>query len=262
MAKNASELRHQRRSARGSWSFSGFLVRNTAMRHVLIILAAVLLVALAGVVHQQWNPMHRWNKATADAAIVLLSMTMALGPLAKLWPAWGRILPFRRELGIHAVLLSLVHTAIILEGWVEWDLARLVGFEFHPGLGQYVMVQHGFALANVIGVLALAYGMILVSTSNDRAVRFLGGPVWKFVQRGVYVLWALVVVHTTYFLFMHFLDFHRPLPPPNPLRWPFVALVFLVLSLRCAASVQSWSLRQRASGAAKTPCRQTQRWWR
>jgi len=228
------------------------LVRSAAMRHVLIILSAVMLIALFGLVHQQWSPMHRWNRASADASIVMLSMTMALGPLAKLWPAWGRFLPFRRELGIHAVLLALVHTAIILVGWVEWDLARLVGLEFHPGLGHYVMVQHGFGLANLVGVLALAYGLILVATSNDRAVRFLGGPVWKFVQRGAYVLWALVVAHTAYFLFMHFLDFHRPTPPANPLQWPFAILVSLVLVLRWAASIRSWRGRRPQMGIAAT----------
>lgn len=252
MAEGAPELERRHGGGRGGSSLPGILLRNTTMRHILIILAAVLLVALFGLVHQQWSPMHRWNRATADASIVLLSATMALGPLAKLWPAWAHLLPFRRELGVHAVLLAFVHTAIILEGWVEWNLARLVGFEFHPGLGQYVMVQHGFGLANLVGVLALAYGLTLVATSNNRAVRFLGGPVWKFLQRGAYLLWALVLVHTVYFLFMHFLDFHRPTPPPNPLRWPFVAIVLLVLSLRCAASVRSWSAVRRASGAART----------
>lgn len=225
------------------------LLFRTAWRHILVLFAAALLVFLFGELHQYWSPMHRWNKATADASIVLLAVIMALGPAAKLRPTWLRLLPFRRELGIHAVLLALAHTVIILDGWIEWDFARLVGLAFHPGLGSYVMVEHGFGLANLIGVLALAYGFILVATSNDRALRALGGSVWKFVQRGAYVLWALVVVHTAYFLFMHFLDFHRPQPPANPLRWPFVALIALVFALRCVASVRMWRLR----GASAAP---------
>lgn len=248
MDENAPELDRQRGSGRGSSSLPRTLVRNTAIRHFLIILTAILLVVLFGLVHQQWSPMHRWNRATADASIILLSTTMALGPLAKLWPALGRLLPFRRELGVHAMLLALAHTAIILDGWVGWDLARLVGFEFHPGLGHYVMVQHGFGLANLVGVLALAYGLILVVTSNDRAMRFLGGPVWKFVQRGAYVLWVLIAAHTAYFLFMHFLDFHRPTPPANPLQWPFTLIVLLILILRWAASIRSWRGRRPADG--------------
>jgi methionine sulfoxide reductase heme-binding subunit len=221
------------------------LVQRAVVRHVVVIIAAALLVYLFGMLHQQWSPMHRWNKATADASLVLLTITMALGPAARLWSPWLRLIPFRRELGIYAILLAFIHTVIILDGWVQWDLARLAGFEFHPGLGRYVMFQPGFGLANLIGVAALGYGLILIATSNDRAVSVLGGSTWKFVQRASYVLWALVVVHTAYFLFMHFLDFHRPTPPANPLQWPFVGLVVLVIALRWAASVQSWRQKRR-----------------
>lgn len=257
----------QRRATQGSPAatpnrsalLGGWLSRPTR-RHLLTILLSVLLVLLFGAVHENWSPMHRWNKATADASLVLLTMTMAVGPAARLWPASRRLIPMRREFGIHAIVLALVHTVIILEGWVVWDLRALVGFAFHPDFGTYVMVQHGFGLANLIGVAALAYGLVLMATSSDRAVRFLGASAWKFVQSGAYVLWALVVVHTAYFLFMHFLDFHRPLPDPNPLRWPFVGLVMLVLGLRLGASVQVWRNKrsvpqgsQTRAGEAVTP---------
>jgi methionine sulfoxide reductase heme-binding subunit len=232
-------------SPQGGFSFAAVTGR-AALRHLGIILLAAAMVYAFGAVHGHWSPMHRWNKATADASLVLLTFTMAMGPAARLWPALRRFILFRREFGIYAVLLALVHTVIILDGWVEWDLMALVGFAFHPDLGRYVMVQHGFGLANIIGAVALAYGLVLLITSSDRAVRFLSGSVWKFVQSGAYVLWSLVVVHTVYFLFMHFLDFHRPLPPPNPLQWPFVGLVVLVLALRWAASVQNW--RQKRNG--------------
>lgn len=228
-------------------------IRRTAARHAVTVLLAILLVYLFGAVHGQWSAMHRWNRATADASLILLTFTMAIGPAARIWTTLRRLLAFRREFGIYAVLLTLIHTAIILEGWVEWDLARLVGFEFHPGLGHYVMVQHGFGLANLVGVLALAYGSVLMITSNDRCVRLLSGPIWKFLQTGAYVLWALVVAHTAYFLFMHFLDFHRPLPPTNPLRWPFVVLVVLVLVLRFAAFIQTWRQRRKTTGKPPMP---------
>lgn len=241
-ASRASGSSHRARH----FSIAGPLGR-ASRRHLLAFLLAVFLVLVFGVVHENWSPMHRWNKATADASLVLLTITMAIGPAARLWPSLRRLIVLRRELGIYAVLLALVHTLIILEGWVVWDLAALVGFAFHPELGGYVMVQHGFGLANLIGILALGYGLVLAATSSDRAVRLLGGPVWKFVQSGAYVLWALVVVHTAYFLFMHCLDFHRPLPSPNPLRWPFVGIVILVLLLRVAASVRTWRQKQESS---------------
>lgn len=229
--------------------FESHILRTTGRRHTLAILLAILLVYLFGVVHGQWSDMHRWNKASADASFLLLTMTMAIGPSARLWPRMRRLVPVRRELGIYAIVLALIHTLIIFDGWIEWDFARLFGFEFHPGLGHYVMVQHGFGLANAIGLIALVYGMVLALTSTDRAVRLLGGPTWKFIQSAAYVLWALVVVHTAYFLYMHFLDFHRPTPEPNPLQVWFAGLVVLVLGLRIGASVLTW--RQRRNQALR-----------
>lgn len=236
------------RAAGGTRFSFASLIRRTALRHAVTALLAAFLAYLFGAVHGQWSEMHRWNRASADASLLLLTFTMAVGPGARIWPALRRLLPFRRELGIYAVLLAFVHTVIILDGWLEWDMPRLIGLVFHPALDRHVMAEHGFGLANLIGVLALAYGFVLMITSNDRCLRLLSGPTWKFLQTGAYVLWALVVAHTAYFLFMHFLDFHRPLPPSNPLRWPFVALVVLVLALRSTAFLQTW--RQRRSAAA------------
>lgn len=239
----------------GAWStvrtavlFSGW-IRRTWLRHLLVAILAVLLVYLFGLVHGHWDPMHRWNKATADASFLLLAFTMAIGPAARLNAHLRRLVVFRRECGIYAVLLALAHALIILDGWVVYDLAGLFGFVFHPDLGRYVMLQHGFGLANLVGIVALVYGFVLAATSNDRSLRLLGAPVWKFVQIGAYVLWGLVVLHTAYFLFMHFLSFHRALPPPNPLIWPFVALVGLVLGLRILATTATWRKRRRGDGA-------------
>lgn len=232
---------------------------TTARRHLVVLVLAGLAVFGFGEVHGAWSPMHRWNRATADAALALLTLTMAVGPLVRLVPRLVFLIGYRRELGIHSVLLALVHTAIILDGWVEWDLMRLAGFAFHPGLGQYVMVQHGFGLANLLGIVAVVYGLVLMLTSSDRAVALLTSSTWKFVQRATYVLWMLAVVHTAYFLFMHFLDYHRNAPVPNPLRWPLVGAILLVLGLRLAATWATWRRGGRrgaatfgATAAAKT----------
>ena len=189
--------------------------------------------------------MHRWNRATADASLVLLTVTMALGPLARIWSPLRTFLPFRREFGIYSMVLALVHIVIVFDGWLEWSIWRFFGSHFHPALGRNVMVEHGFGLANFIGIVALAYGVVLTITSNNWSVRIFSGPTWKFLQTGAYVLWMLVVAHTAYFLFMHFQSFHRPLPVPNPLRWPFVGLVVMVFALRSAAFIRTWRHRRR-----------------
>ncbi len=217
---------------------------KTLSRHCVVLFLAVLLTYLFLSVHSQWAPMHRWNRALADASLVLLAATMMIGPAVRLRSAWGRLSAWRRELGIYAVGLGAIHTLIVLDFWMEWNIPRLVGFVLHP-MGLYVMAEHGFGLANLIGILALVYGVILMATSNEYAVRLLSGTVWKFVHSGAYVMWALAVVHTGYFLFMHFLHFHRPLPEPNPLQWPFIGLVIAVITLQSAATVRTWQVRRK-----------------
>jgi methionine sulfoxide reductase heme-binding subunit len=208
---------------------------RTATRHIVVAIAAALLVYVFALIHGQWSPMHRWNRAFGDAAVLLLALTMSLGAVSRLIRPTAKWLPFRRELGIYTVVLASVHTVIILDGWVDWNLFRLFGMEFHPIDLQYVMVQHGFGLANAIGILALGIGFILLLTSSDRAVRFLGATSWKTVQMTALVFWALVVAHTAYFLYAHFLSFHRATPDPNPLQLPFAILVVAVVALRTTA---------------------------
>ncbi|WP_439142321.1 ferric reductase-like transmembrane domain-containing protein [Pseudooctadecabacter sp.] len=219
------------------------------VRHVLVVIFAVLATALFLYSRAEWSPMHRWNRAIGDVSLVLIAMAMMLGPLSRLWRSAARVLPYRRELGIYAVVLAFIHATIILFGWVELDLMRLFGFEFHPGLQRYVMVNHGFALANVLGLLGLIYGLVLGLTSNDLSLRLMGNSIWKYVQRGTYVLWWLSVAHTAYFLFIHFLDYHRQTPEPNWAQWPFVVLVAVVLGLQIAASTVTW--RKSLGGGAR-----------
>ncbi len=209
-------------------------------RHLGALALAALLVWGFAALRPEWSPMHRWNRAFGDASLILVAVVMSLGPLSRLWRPATALLPWRRELGIWGFLAGLVHAGFILFGWVELEWPRLFGFEFHPQLMQYVMFDKGFGLANVIGMLALVYALVLSVTSNDASQRWLGMSVWKFLQQGAYILWALILAHTAYFLYMHFLDFHRRTPEPNLLQWPFAVLVLAVFALQSAATWRTW----------------------
>lgn len=216
--------------------------RPMIVRHCAVLVLAVLMSVAFLFSRAEWSEMHRYNRAVGDVSVVLISLAMVIGPASRLsnWRWVNRLLPYRRELGIWAVAAALIHTIVILFGWVELDLWRLFGFEFHPQLKKYVMVRHGFALGNALGLLALVYGVVLALTSNNVSQRVLGISVWKFIQQGAYVLWWLVVVHTSYFLFIHFLDYHRSTPDPNWAQLPFIGLVLSVVIVQFAASVVTW----------------------
>ena len=216
------------------------VLNDWKFRHLASLAFAAALVWLFGALRPEWSPMHRWNRAFGDASLILVALVMCLGPLSRLWRGGTAFLPWRRELGIWAFVAGLIHGGFILFGWVRLEWQRLFGFEFHPQFQEYVMFDKGFGFANVIGILALIYGLILALTSNDLSQRWLGMSVWKFLQQGAYILWALVLYHTAYFLFMHFLDFHRNTPEPNMMQWPFVWLVLLVFTLQTVATWRTW----------------------
>ena len=226
------------------------MTRSWLFRHAIVLLLAAGLLYLFLYSRAEWSSMHRWNRAFGDVSFVLIAAAMVLGPLSRVSERriFRRLLAYRREFGIYAICAAFVHTVIILVGWVELDLMRLFGFEFHPQLQRYVMVQHGFGLANAIGLAALTYGLVLAATSNDLSQRVLGASVWKFIQQATYVLWALSVVHTAYFLFLHFLDFHRRTPDPNWAQWPFVFLTVAVLLLQWLATLSTWRRKRSLRG--------------
>ena len=223
--------------------------RETLMRHILVVVLAGALIGIFAQVHGQWSPMHRWNRAFGDASLVLVALSFGLGPLSRLYRPAVRLVPYRREMGIYAFVLALVHGIIILVGWVEFDLMRLAGFEFHPQLQTYVMFQQGFALSNGLGILALVIALLLAATSSDYAMRKLGASGWKFIQMGVLPLWWLSVAHVAYFLYAHFLSFHRQTPDPNPLQIPFAILVIAVLGLRIASYVMTVRNKNKRGGS-------------
>ncbi|MGR3291541.1 MAG: ferric reductase-like transmembrane domain-containing protein [Paracoccaceae bacterium] len=220
------------------------ILNDWKFRHLGSLLLIGALIWAFWLLRPDWSPMHRWNRAFGDASFLAILLVMVLGPAARIWRRLTIAMPWRRELGVWGFSAALVHAGFILFGWVDLEWQRLFGLEFHPELLRYVMFDKGLGFGSVIGMLALIYGLALAMTSNDLTQRWMGMPIWKFFQQGAYILWALIVVHTAYFLFMHFLDFHRQTPEPNPVRWPFVVLVGLVMAMQTTASMRTWRRRR------------------
>ncbi len=164
-------------------------------RHLAVAALSLALVGAFAAAKGPMHPVHLWNRAWADAALVLLALTLGLGPLARLWPrAFARWLPWRRELGVWFALGALVHVAVYAQAF-DGDWLRFVrrGTDADP-----VWLRTPFAVANWVGALALVYAAALAATSNDRAVRWLGRG-WKFLQRQSYTLFVLTALHAAVF---------------------------------------------------------------
>ena len=214
------------------------------MRHIIVLLFVSIGTYAFIESRSEWSEMHRWNRAVGDMSFVLIALSMMIGPLSRLSKIAMSAIPWRRELGIHGVLLAVTHAIIILVGWVEWDLIQLFGYVIHPQDKLYVMLLHGFGLSNIIGIIALVYGIVLALSSSDWVQKVLGGSVWKFLQQSSYVLWMLIIVHTAYFLYLHFQDFHKQVPDPNWAQIPFAATIVVVTLLQLAAFLKTWKIKK------------------
>lgn len=215
-------------------------------RHTVIGLLALGLWAVFWFTRLDWSADMRFWRAVVDAGFMLLILALLLGPLAKLWRQLSPLMPWRRELGIRFGLLSLAHTLLVLSGWVQWDLLRLMGYEFVPQLNRRARLEPGFGLSNLVGALALIWALLLTATSSNWAIDRLSASAWKWLQYGAYIIFYLVVLHTAYFLFLHYtLSFHRDVPPnPNWFQWPFIVLALSIPLFQGAAFIKTVRRKQ------------------
>ena len=101
------------------------------------------------------------------------------------------------------------------------------------------MLEISFGLGNLLGLIAISYGILLAFSSNDLSQKFLGGSAWKFFQQMAYIFWVLVLLHTAYFLYFHFLDSHKSFPEPSWLQIPFFILVTMIIFFRVVAYIKT-----------------------
>ena len=120
------------------------VVGRLARRHLAVMGVGGALVWLFWASRSSWDPEMRLWKAVGDGALILLLVTVALGPLGRLSRPVRRWLPWRRETGIWFGLLATSHALLILNGWARWSLERLFGYEFIPQLGRTARMEPGF----------------------------------------------------------------------------------------------------------------------
>ena len=210
--------------------------RSALIRHCVLAVATGLLILAFWRSRMEWTPDMRLWRAVGDAAIVLLFGTLAMGPAARLSAFAARGLHWRRQVGVWAALAALLHSLLVIDGWATWSVRRFLGYEFVPQLGREARLEPGFGLANLVGLVAVGWLLVLLATSSERAVRWLGPRGWKWLHGGSNVVFYLAVLHSGYFLFMHYTaSFHRAVPAENWFRFPMLALAAVVLALKWAA---------------------------
>ena len=165
--------------------------------HLPIGLAALASGYLLYVTRSFPDVLTRLSFSSAYPALVLLAVTLLIGPLKVL--ANDRLaisMDLRRDIGIWAGIVGLFHVVIgqcvHLRGrpWLYYIYENWQQKHFLP-------IRHDlFGLANYTGLIATFVLLALLATSNDASLRKLGTPGWKQLQRWNYVCFALTAVHT------------------------------------------------------------------
>jgi len=172
------------------------LVRRVWTHHLFLLLATAFAVFALYITRPYRDVITKLSFSTAYPALILLVITLWIGPWNLLR---GQRTPvssdLRRDVGIWAGILGILHTAIgfcvHLRGrpWLYFVYQRSEGHTFP--------LRHDiFGFANYTGSIATIILLLLFVTSNNYALRRLGTPKWKQLQRWNYVLFLFAFLHT------------------------------------------------------------------
>jgi len=134
-------------------------------------------------------------RALGSAAFLMLTITLMIGPLARISP---RFLPFlynRRHLGVLTFLVGAAHFGLAFF-WYHF------GGPLNPFVSLFVsnplyQSAQGFPF-EIFGVGAFFILFVMAATSHDFWLNNLSAGVWKFIHMLVYVAYALLVLHIAY----------------------------------------------------------------
>lgn len=162
-------------------------------RHVTFAAVAIAITCLAYAATPPPDVRHRLSMATAYAGLIFLAASLWLGP----WNVLRRrpnpvSFDLRRDIGIWAGVLAIVHTAIGL----TVHLRGRMWMYFFKGLHPLRLQSTQFGFANFTGLGAALLFLMLLAISNDVSLRTLKARRWKSLQRWTYAAFLLTGAHS------------------------------------------------------------------
>jgi sulfoxide reductase heme-binding subunit YedZ len=172
-------------------------LKSRLWRHHLPL--ALLSAAIAGffyVTRPYPDVLTRLSFSTAWPALVLLTVTLAIGPWRVLTgKAPALSVDLRRDIGIWAGIVGLLHAGV--GQCVHLRGRPWLYYIYEKTQDHLVPLRHDiFGFSNFTGLFAALILLALLVTSNDAALRKLGLPGWKSLQRWNYACFVLTVCHT------------------------------------------------------------------
>ena len=168
-------------------------------RHDIVLVAAILafiaiFVGVGLAIQPTFTVEILLMRAFAVAAITLLHIILAIGPLARLNDRWLPLLYNRRHLGVAMFLLASIHSALAI-------LTYHVGSALNPIVS--IFTSYAGARMSAFPFQAFGFGALMIlfvmaATSHDFWLANLTAPVWKTLHMLVYVAYIMLVIHVAF----------------------------------------------------------------
>jgi DMSO/TMAO reductase YedYZ heme-binding membrane subunit len=168
--------------------FDRWLIAGIALYLIAFITVSTLVFPPG----ESFTPIQTLIRATGSLAMIMLTFTLAIGPLARLSPRFKPFLYNRRHIGVATFLIALVHGGLVLLwyhafGTLNPLVSLLISNPRYDSLS-------GFPFES-LGLAALIILFLMAATSHDFWNNNLGPGLWKALHMGVYLAYGLLVAH-------------------------------------------------------------------
>lgn len=169
--------------------------RYDAVLGVGVVAYLGVFTGLSAILHPSVTAETLLIRGFGTAALLLLHVILAIGPLCRLQRRFLPLLSNRRHLGVTMFVLALGHSALsVFQFHALGNENPLVSlFTSNP---RYDSLRH-FPF-EVLGLAALIILFFMAATSHDFWLRQLSPAAWKALHMSVYAAWALLLAHVAF----------------------------------------------------------------
>ncbi|MEO9516139.1 MAG: Rieske 2Fe-2S domain-containing protein [Paracoccaceae bacterium] len=175
------------------WNPNKWLYDAVMLAGIALFLWVFLYVTPESLSHERpVNPQIHNARAFGACAFVMLTIILAIGPLARLDKRFLPLLYNRRHFGVMTAFIGVTHAGYILNWYFAFSSSdKYVGLLYaNSSFGQIA----GFPF-ELFGIFALTCLLILACTSHDFWLKFLTAPLWKRLHYLIYAAYTSAVVH-------------------------------------------------------------------
>ena len=139
-------------------------------------------------------------QAFGSCAFFMISIILAIGPLARLHQRFLPLLYNRRHFGVLAFCIAAAHGFFV----VDWFAIRGSLPDFWGEITDAANYTKFIGLTiKPLGIAALLIFFVMAATSHDYWLNVLSPPAWKAIHMAIYAAYGLIVMHVALGLMQH-----------------------------------------------------------